>query len=263
MQQTTPKCSIVVTTYNNAHYLPDAIASAAAQDYPNKDIYVVNDCSTDNTDKIMNQYEEFTYEPIGLFTDRWKEILEGSISHKTIGGTNLFYCKLRQNSGPSKGRNIAIADALRRGSHFIQVLDADDCMYKEKVSTLAAAILKNPQRIGIAYADYNVISEKGTSRYESKLPYDYQIFFNGTCIVHSGCLFNVIAIKDFFPYFYPEHLRVTEDYFLARRVLRSSQWIAVQIPTALTLVRSHSQDSTSSVSKEVWNECFRRTMTES
>lgn len=51
-----PKVSIMIPTYNRAHYLPFAIESALSQDYPNMEIIVSDNCSTDNTAECMKKY---------------------------------------------------------------------------------------------------------------------------------------------------------------------------------------------------------------
>ena len=46
------KVSIVIASYNMAHLILETIGSCMAQDYPNKEIIVYDDCSTDNTAHI-------------------------------------------------------------------------------------------------------------------------------------------------------------------------------------------------------------------
>lgn len=53
-----PLVSIVVPTYNQAEYLTEAIASAQQQTYPNIEIVVVNDGSTDNTEDVLKKLSE-------------------------------------------------------------------------------------------------------------------------------------------------------------------------------------------------------------
>lgn len=50
------KVSIIIPCYNQAHFLPDAIASADSQTYPNIEIIVVNDGSTDNTSETARRF---------------------------------------------------------------------------------------------------------------------------------------------------------------------------------------------------------------
>ena len=51
-----PLVSIIITNYNYEKFLPRAIDSALQQTYPVKQIIVVDDGSTDNSRKIINQY---------------------------------------------------------------------------------------------------------------------------------------------------------------------------------------------------------------
>ncbi len=51
-----PKLSIVVPTYNRAKYLQECIDSIILQNYPNLEIIITDDNSTDDTKKIANKY---------------------------------------------------------------------------------------------------------------------------------------------------------------------------------------------------------------
>ena len=51
-----PLVSIVIPVYNGANYVSEAIESALKQTYKNIEIIVVNDGSTDNTEKIVKKY---------------------------------------------------------------------------------------------------------------------------------------------------------------------------------------------------------------
>lgn len=51
-----PKVSILIPAYNYAHYLPDALNSVLSQTFSNFEIIVVDNCSTDNTKNIIDEY---------------------------------------------------------------------------------------------------------------------------------------------------------------------------------------------------------------
>ena len=85
--------STVITSYNKGPYLAEAIDSALAQDYPHREILVIDDGSTDHTPEVAGAYE-----------DRIRYIRQ-------------------ENRGPSGAKNRGIIEV--RGE-FIAFLDGDD-----------------------------------------------------------------------------------------------------------------------------------------
>ncbi len=51
-----PLASVIIPAYNCAQYIALAVRSALDQDYPNKEIIVVNDGSTDSTAEVLAQF---------------------------------------------------------------------------------------------------------------------------------------------------------------------------------------------------------------
>jgi len=51
-----PKVTIMISTYNQSKFVSQAIESALAQDYPNLEIVISDDCSTDDTPKLIENY---------------------------------------------------------------------------------------------------------------------------------------------------------------------------------------------------------------
>jgi glycosyltransferase involved in cell wall biosynthesis len=112
-----PTISAVIPAYNNAAYLPDAVASVRAQSVPVREIIVVDDGSTDNTAAVV----------------------------ATLGADIRY---LRQiNAGPSAARNAGIAAAQ---GEFIAFLDADDQWTPDKTAQQLAVFEKHPELVLIA-----------------------------------------------------------------------------------------------------------------
>jgi GT2 family glycosyltransferase len=54
-----PKASVIITAYNAASDLPDCLDNLIRQDYPNYEIIVVDNASTDHSQQIIERYRDF------------------------------------------------------------------------------------------------------------------------------------------------------------------------------------------------------------
>lgn len=94
------KVSIIIPCYNQGHFLTDAIKSAFEQTHEEKEIIVVNDGSTDETERIIKHFEQ----------------------RKTSSRAE-FISITQENKGLSAARNAGIRKAT---GEYIVCLDADD-----------------------------------------------------------------------------------------------------------------------------------------
>lgn len=106
--------SIIMPAYNSADFISQAIESVQNQEYSNWELLIVDDCSSDDTVKIIDQY---------------------SINDKRIKLTQL-----KENSGAAVARNVAIEKA---SGDFLAFLDSDDYWKPEKLSTQITFMEKN------------------------------------------------------------------------------------------------------------------------
>jgi glycosyltransferase involved in cell wall biosynthesis len=53
---TVPKVSVLIPTYNYAHYLDETIQSVLNQTFTDFELVIVDNCSTDNTDEVIKKY---------------------------------------------------------------------------------------------------------------------------------------------------------------------------------------------------------------
>jgi glycosyltransferase involved in cell wall biosynthesis len=105
----TPLVTIITPTYNRAAYIAAAIESVLAQSYANWELIVIDDASTDDTEKIVQ----------GL-------IEKEKSAHIKEGGTaisRISYICQPANVGIARNRNTGLEKA--RGK-YVAVLDSDD-----------------------------------------------------------------------------------------------------------------------------------------
>lgn len=113
------KVSIVIPCYNSGAHLEEAVTSALAQTWPDVEVVIVDDGSTDPATIHLLQ------------TACWPRT---RISHQA-------------NAGPSAARNRAIYEA--RGDYILP-LDADDTIEPEYVAK-AVAVLDTRPEVGVVY----------------------------------------------------------------------------------------------------------------
>lgn len=271
------KVAIVIANYNTAHFVINAIQSALAQDYPHKGIFIVDDCSTDESVSDIKQNFGFCscgchnarlHHGVIHFTDCCKKtyeqfniLVEDNEYYQLFNLSQelpVYLFALKKNVGRGQVRNFPIAWTLNNGYHLVQILDSDDMMYPNKVSSLAKVMLEDPEHIGLVYGDYIILNtETNVSSYESKPTFEYlKLHAQGLSMIHSGSLINGAALNQVG--LYRGDLAVAEDLDLYRRITQN--FMAINVGYPLTIVRSHNLDSTHAVSKERWQSDFQKAM---
>ena len=112
--------TVVVTTFNRAHFVTKALDSVWGQSYRPIELIVVVDGSTDSTKEIL---------------ERWKA------EH---GGDSQFTTRIvaQENSGACVARNRGLIES--RGE-FIQLLDDDDLLGPEKLERQVEYLVAHPE----------------------------------------------------------------------------------------------------------------------
>jgi len=121
-----PLVSIITPVYNGADYIGQTIESVLAQDYPNFELVIINDGSTDSTKEVISRYEDQRI--------------------------RYFY---QENAGMSNALNHAVRQA--RGQ-YIMPLDADDMMTADFIAAHLAEFEKHPD-VDLVYCDVLLIDE--------------------------------------------------------------------------------------------------------
>lgn len=105
-----PRVSAIITTHNRAHLLRRAIQSVLAQDYPNLELIVVDDGSTDGTEALVRGYS----------------------------ARGVRYLRHSRNRGlAAAGRNTGIDSA---NGEYVAFLDDDDMWLPSKITKQMHAV---------------------------------------------------------------------------------------------------------------------------
>ena len=144
------KVSIIVPVYNAEKYLVRSLNSILNQTYKNLEIIIIDDCSTDNSKKIIKEY--------ALKDNR---IIP-------------FYSEI--NQGVSKSRNIGLSTF---SGDYVVFVDADDFMVKDCIEIMVNAAYEYDSDIVDSY-HMIVYENKGKKYYftEGKVPKNVLVMGN-------------------------------------------------------------------------------------
>ena len=120
--------SVIMPSYNTANYIGEAIRSVMDQSYQKWELIIVDDCSTDHTDKVIAE----------------------------IADPRIRFLKNEQNSGAAISRNRALREARGR---WIAFLDSDDLWRPEKLEKQIRFMEKNGY--AFSYTNYEEIDAAG------------------------------------------------------------------------------------------------------
>ena len=120
--------SIIMPSYNTAPYIKQTIQSVLDQTYTNWELIIVDDCSTDNTDEVVD----------------------------TIKDCRIRYFKNEKNSGAAISRNKALRKAK---GQWIAYLDSDDLWMPEKLEKQIKFMEENG--CAFSYTNYEEIDVDG------------------------------------------------------------------------------------------------------
>ncbi|CUU05427.1 MAG: glycosyltransferase [Fimbriimonadales bacterium] len=134
-----PAVSVLIPSYNHAHYLPLALQSVFEQTYTDYEIVVVDDGSTDGSVALLESYGE----RIRLFT--------------------------QQNRGTYATLNRLIAES--RGQ-YLAILNSDDLWLPQKLEKQVAMLEANP-RMGLVHTYGYFIDDAGNRLPQNPLGYPW------------------------------------------------------------------------------------------
>lgn len=134
------KFSFIIPVYNVAQYLDECIQSVLRQSYKDYEIVLVDDGSTDGSEKLCDKYAN-EYEQIRVIHQK--------------------------NAGVSVSRNVGIQAA--KGEYFI-FIDSDDVWIGDKLGLLAEKTEEEPDIIAFEYQNFYEIKELNEKKSAFSLP---------------------------------------------------------------------------------------------
>lgn len=125
------KVSIIMPSYNSANFIKKAVDSVLNQSYSEWELIIVDDCSTDDSVTIIEEYSEID--------------------------SRIILIKKNVNSGVADTRNLAIKSA---SGFYLAFLDSDDIWDSEKLKSQVDFMRKN--NASISFTQYFRIDSNDT-----------------------------------------------------------------------------------------------------
>jgi glycosyltransferase involved in cell wall biosynthesis len=207
-----PALSILMTAYNAADYIDAAIRSILGQSFTDYEFIIVNDGSTDNTEKIIGSYSD----------------------------PRIILLK-QKNKGIAAALNYGLSHAQ---SDWIVRFDADDICYPHRLQVQYDFITRHPDHIIVgSAADY--IDMYGNFIFTYLPPAQttdaiYALKYKLCPFIHSSVLFKKEVVLNAGGYDLQTH--GFEDHFLWLKILDHGK--AGNIPQSLLQVRLNPQSFT-------------------
>jgi glycosyltransferase involved in cell wall biosynthesis len=132
-QSNNPLVSVLVASYNNAHYILESLDSVQAQTYDNIELIIVDDCSKDNSVEVINDWIART-------------------------GYPCTFIRNERNRGVCYVSNLFLQQA--QGTYF-SWLASDDILLPGKLATQVECFRTLPDDYAMLFSDVHLIDENG------------------------------------------------------------------------------------------------------
>lgn len=188
--------SVLITSYNYARYLGSAIDSILAQTYPEWELVIVDDASSDDSQALIERYRR-------RYPDRIQAVL------------------LEKNGGQSAATNIGLNHAK---GEFVALLGSDDVARPERLAQ-GVRLLRQRQELAGAFSRTAYIDAEGRSIPEASIKFAFDRNFSdlrwellhGNFLCAPSAILRTEALRETGGF--NRHLGYTEDYDLWMRLL--------------------------------------------
>lgn len=221
--------SVVVSTYNYGCYIIDLLESLKRQTYSNIEIILINDCSQDNTEAIVN---EWLHENLDKFID-------------------FIYVPLSRNLGFEWAVNIGLC--LSKGEYVV-FCDADDISHDEKIEKQVKYLQEHPDTaaLGTAYSTFqnnisNIISISNWLSFDkNEIERNYK---NNTvhCVCYGTLMIRAYIIDEIIGF--NKAVLFSNDFFFVSNIV-NHDFIVENLNESLLFYRNHDKQFSHSLYEE-------------
>ncbi|MBF0245864.1 MAG: glycosyltransferase [Planctomycetes bacterium] len=249
-----PQISVIVPTYNQACYLPACLDSIWFQDYPDVEIIVINDGSSDATATVLTAYQQDVATEMTSYA--------ANLNEETGEVERVYHRRY-----PPPGRilkvlhndqNLGLSATLNRGFQaaagpYVTFIASDDMLLPSMLSELYQALMQSDA--DFAYADMHIVDDQGRIRRRFSLPdYSFEACFC-TWYLCGVCKLYKRSLHDLAGWYDTTIAPQDHDMFL-RFALNGARF--VHVPKVLANVRIHDSDrQVINHAPEQWSRLFR------
>jgi len=211
---------VILPNYNKAEFLEEAINSVITQTYKNWHLYIIDDNSSDNSEKIIDKFSNLK---------------------------NVTIIKLQKNKGPSFCRNYAMRISK---SKYISFIDSDDSWLSDKLEK--QIIFMEKHNLSFTYTDYTPFFEsfgkkKIRKRTFLKDHFNYRTFLKNSSINTTTMIIarSILGSHRF------RKIKLLEDYLFKCKLLKGNN-IAKKLDENLAFYRISNKSRSSQRLKNVY-----------
>lgn len=199
--------SVIMPSFNTGEYIAASVESVLAQTYPNWELLIVDDCSTDNTTEVICRYHD----------------------------PRIILLKNKTNSGAALSRNYALREAKGR---WIAFLDSDDTWEPKKLEKQLRFMQENGY--AFTFTDYRICLNgvwmpyinTGPDVVNKRKMYNY-CYFSTITVMYDRSVIGLIQIAD---------MRKNNDYAMWLQAIEKSD--AHRLPECLSYYIKHDDSIT-------------------
>ncbi len=224
--------SVVVPTYNQAKYLPACLDRLMLQDHPAIELIVVDDASTDDTPRVLEEWLRSRDEAVS-YASRYDGEVRREV-HRRFPRRDVRTIRNERNLGATRAYNAGMS-AVR--GEYATFVPSDDLPHPTLISELVAALERG---FDFAYADMWIVDDAGRVLREFRLPdYSFDRCFGDWYLCGVAKLFRSRLLRDVG--LFDESVAVSNDHELFLRFAMSGARF-VHVPRVLYSVRHHGPD---------------------